>query len=397
MDDRDEDDDDEGQRPGRRRAIVQLSDAAGSVSTSASGRASARRRRRRRSPRPTVARWRPGRPARRCPAPPRAGPTSSSRSTIVPNMPLVVTTSSPTSRPATMRLVGPQPPLLGQDEQQPEQREGDRGEDEGIPWPAGHGSRLALRQPQADSTRPAEVVRRSRRGWPPASAPTRRRVHARLCSVVSRWAGGLADRVAGGGGSPATSVRTPGTGSVGSSGSSSVAQRALRMLSRPASVRIVPWRAEPGRQHAVEQVDALGDGLDHAGRVAQAHHVAGPVRRAARPARRRCAGTISARDSPTENPPMPKPSNPSPPPRFSAVRAAASARRASVDAALHDAEQVLVAQPAASGQGPGAPGQRCARRPAARPPAATAAAGTRRAASGCRRRAPPGWRRRSRA
>ena len=34
---------------------------------------------------------------------------------------------------------------------------------------------------------------------------------------------------------------------------------------------------EPGGQHAVEQVDAQGDGLHHPERVADAHEVAGPV------------------------------------------------------------------------------------------------------------------------
>ena len=68
--------------------------------------------------------------------------TSSSRSTMVPNSPLVVMTSSPDLQAASPGPGGPAPPLLGEDEQHPQQGEGDRGEDEGTHGRLGHRSRL---------------------------------------------------------------------------------------------------------------------------------------------------------------------------------------------------------------------------------------------------------------
>ena len=62
--------------------------------------------------------------------------------------------------------------------------------------------------------------------------------------------------------------------------------------------------AEAGLHHAVELVDAERDRLDERGRVADTHQVARPIGREVF-GRGGSAGSISARVSPTDSPPMP--------------------------------------------------------------------------------------------
>ena len=192
-------------------------------------------------------------------------------------------------------------------------------------------------------------------------------------------------RRTGGAGRPGCAGRTPGRGTSRSSGLvlGGVAG-GLDVQPCRRSVRAVPWRPRRVGSTQSNMVDAEGDRLDERRRVADAHQVAGPVggqlgdrggqrraasRRGSRPptARRcrsrrsrarRCARR-SRRRRAASMPPWTMPNSAWSSRRW-AARARAGPRRGALDGA--------------------------ARRPSGGP----AAAGTRRAPSGCRRRAAPG-------
>ena len=136
----------------------------------------------------------------------------------------------------------------------------------------------------------------------------------------------------------------------------------------------------PARDHAQ---DAL--------RVADAHEVARARRPAAGLRHASVVANVSSRSSPTDRPPIAKPSNGSP-----VIWSAERRRRCQVDPALHDAEAQLARRGRRGGRALG-PARRCARRRARRPDARPRPAGTRRTPSRCRSRARPGSPSRSRA
>ena len=166
-------------------------------------------------------------------------------------------------------------------------------------------------------------------------------------------------------------------------GSSSSAWRAALTCSLAGAGQRRAVAAEAGLQDAVELVDAEGDRLDQRRRVADAHQVARAVggqvgerggerrqhlgARSRRPTGRRCRSRRSRA-------------------RRSRWRSRPAATRRCRPARCRTAP----GRRGGGRRGPAPPTPRCARRPARRRRAGSAAAGTRRAPSGCRRRAAPG-------
>ena len=122
-----------------------------------------------------------------------------------------------------------------------------------------------------------------------------------LCRLTSRDGSRLADleQVADVAAAVAGAHRRSRTSA--SSGSSLQACVAFLMCSLPARGQRRAVAADPGLHDAVELVDAERDGLDQAGRIADAHQVARTVGRQVRPAPRRApAASPLASPRPTE-------------------------------------------------------------------------------------------------